>query len=322
MKTLAHRNASFCAALLLAAVSTAVLVQPACAQDVPVDTVDEIVVTARRAGAPMWTIEQGASTVILVGAINGVPRDYDWRPEALEAATARSQRILYPMQAQVSGSDILRLIWRMRTIGRLPDGQTTADILPPELEARLERVMAAERSEVWRSQSLVGVGFDLLKKAGLENGGRGANDVVRRAARRARVEGEPVGSVRGDEMIENLISAPPAVYIGCITAAVAAAEAGPEGAAARLDDWRSLKVPMVIANPLDQATGLCWPSGDPDIAPVLRTQWAEATRTALTQPGVTLAVAPLRILAEAGGVLDQLEVGGLDVVGPVWKPDQ
>ncbi|MGQ2990211.1 MAG: TraB/GumN family protein [Brevundimonas sp.] len=312
---------ALCAALSLAAASGLLSAGPAQAQDEAVDTVEEVVVTARRAGAPMWTVEQGGSTVILVGAISGVPRDYAWRPEALEAATARSQRILYPMEAQASFSDILRLLWRIRTIARLPKGQTTADVLPPELQARLERVMADERNDNWRTQSLVGLGFDLVEKGGMDRRGRGANDAVRRAARQARVEGGPVGTVRGDDLIDNLITAPPATYVPCIEAAVAAAEAGPEGAAARLDAWRSLKVPEVLASPLDQATNLCWPSGDPDIAPVLRTQWAEATRTALTQPGVTLAVAPLRILAEPGGVLDQLVAGGLDVVGPVWKPE-
>jgi hypothetical protein len=63
------------------------------------------------------------------------------------------------------------------------------------------------------------------------------------------------------------------------------------------------------------------PTGDPEIAPLLRTQWREATQTALAQPGVTMGVAGLRILAEPGGVLDQLEAEGLDVVGPDWKSD-
>lgn len=292
------------------------------AQDEPVATVDEIVVTARRAGAPMWTVESGDSTVIMVGAIAGVPRDYAWRPEALEAATRRSQRILYPTEGRASFSDILRLLWRIRTIARLPNGQTTADVLPADLQARLEVVMAGERSEGWRTQSLVGLGFDLNEKAGLDRRGRGAVDAIRRAARQARVDGKPVGFVRGDEMVENLISAPPQTYLACIAAAVGAAEVGPDGAAARLDDWRNLRVPQVLASPLDQALNLCWPSGDPDIAPELRRHWTEAVQWALSEPGVTLAVAPLRLLAEPGGVLDQLEAAGLDPAGPNWKPDQ
>ena len=102
----------------------------------------------------------------------------------------------------------------------------------------------------------------------------------------------------------------------------ASVKAGPAGAAARLDAWRSLKVPEVLATPLDQAVSLCWPWGDPEIAPVLRGQWADAAKLALTRPGVTMGVAPLRVLAEPGGVLDQLEAQGLDVEGPIWRPDQ
>lgn len=290
------------------------------AAEEPASNLDDVIVTARRAGAPMWTVERGDSVVILVGSIEGVPRDYVWRLEALEAATRESQRILYPMEAQASAADLLRMLWRIRTIARLPSGTTIADHVPPELLARLERLKADERSDAWRTESLVGLSFDLLRDAGRERRGRGAPAVVKDAARAARIPGAPVGVVRGDELIDNLITLPPSTYLRCIEAATAAAEAGSAGAAARLDAWSGLRVAEVLANPLDQALGLCWPSGDPDIAPVLRTRWAEATSTALGQPGVTLGVAPLRILAEPGGVLDQLEAQGLDPRGPEWKP--
>jgi len=39
----------------------------------------------------------------------------------------------------------------------------------------------------------------------------------------------------------------------------------------------------------------------------------------MISPGVTMGVAPIRLLAEAGGVLDGLEAGGFEVVGPEWK---
>lgn len=268
----------------------------------------------------MWTVTRGDSTVILVGSISGVPRDFAWRPEALQAATARAQRVLYPTEGRASMSDMLRLVWRIRTITTLPEGTTTADYLPPDLQARIE-VLMADENQRWRTQSLIGLGFDLLEMAGRERRSSGATDVVRRAAREARLPGEPVGIIRGDEMVEGLISNPPAQYIPCIAVAAAAAEAGPDGAVERLEAWRSLRVADVLANPLDQALNLCWPSGDPEIAPALREQWRTATQTALAQPGVTMGVAPLRILAEPGGVLDQLEAEGADILGPDWKAE-
>lgn len=309
-----------CASVALGLVMA--LAAPAVAQDAP-DRVDDIVVVARRAGAPMWEVQRGDATVILVGAISGAPRDTPWRPEALEAATARSQRILSPQEVRASITDIFRLLWRIRTIARLPEGRTTADYLSPEWQARLDAVMAEAGNDRWRTESLVGLSFELLNdKAGFERrGGPGAVEAVRRAAREARVPMRPVGLFRGDEAIDNLITAPPETWRPCVEASIAAAEAGPAGNAARIDAWRRLKVPEVLATPLDQALYLCWPSGDPEIAPLLRTQWAEAVQQALSEPGVTMGVAPLRLLAEPGGVLDQLEAQGLDIVGPAWKVD-
>lgn len=300
-----------------------VLATPAVAQsNEKVATVEEIVVVARRAGLPMWTVEGATGSVILVGSLAGVPRDYAWRPEALEAATARAERILYPIEGRASLTDVMRVIWRIRTVSRLPKDMTIADYASPELMARLERLHEGERSQAWRTETPTGQSFDLLKKAGGERRGRVVEQVVRAAARREDVPGEPVGIVRGDEMIDNLINAPPETYLPCLDAAARAAEEGPEGAARRLEDWSRLRVPAVLDNPLDQAFDRCWPTGDPEIGPGLRQRWLEATQAALMESGVTLAVAPLRLLAEEGGVLDRLKAEGLEVRGPAWRTDQ
>lgn len=294
---------------------------PSIAQDKQEDRIEDIIVVARRAGAPIWTVERGDSTVILVGSIRGLPRDLSWRPEALEEATGRADRILYPPYARASVGDLMRLIWRSRTITRLPGETTSADHLPADLQARLEAVMAGERNQDWRRHSFLLTSDDLLKRAGMVRGGRDAEDVIRQAARRGRVQGEAVGFVRGDELVDNLITQPPSAYEPCMAASIAAAEAGSDLFTERADDWRSLRVAEVIGNPLDVALGQCWPWGDPTIGPQLKTHWLTALSTALETPGVTLAVAPLRLLAEPGGVLDGLAADGLDVRGPDWKTE-
>ena len=291
-------------------------------QEPQVSELDEIVVLARRSGAPMWTVTRGDSTLILVGAITGIPRDLAWRPDDLEAAAARSNQILSPLEGRVSVSDIFRIIWRARTIGMMPEGQTSADYLTPDYQARLESIMAAERNQDWRTESLLLVGVQLMRdKAGYQAGRSGDDvmDVVRRAARRARVPVRPVGTVRGDEVVESLITAPQTAHVPCLEAAIVAAEQGPDSARIRAEDWRALRVADVVASPIDRALNQCWPWGDPEIAPQLRQQWAAAIETALVSPGVIMGVAPIRLLAEEGGVLDGLEARGFDVVGPEWK---
>ncbi|MDP3803767.1 TraB/GumN family protein [Brevundimonas sp.] len=285
---------------------------------------DEVVVLARRSGAPMWTVTRGDSTLILVGAITGIPRDLSWRPDDLEAAAERADQILLPQEGRASVTDLFRIIWRARTISQLPQGMTSADYLTTEYQARLEAVMAGERNQDWRRKSLLFLSFDLMRdKAGYtgQRGGDDATDVIRRAARRARVPFRPVGTVRGDEIVESLISAPQSVHRPCVETAIAAAEQGPEAARERAEDWWALRVPEVIASPIDKALAQCWPWGDPGIEPQLRQQWAAAIETSLISPGVTMGVAPIRLLAQEGGVLDGLEARGFDVVGPDWKAE-
>ena len=204
----------------------------------------------------------------------------------------------------------------------MPEGQTSADYLTPDYQARLESIMAAERNQDWRTESLLLVGVQLMRdKAGYQAGRSGDDvmDVIRRAARRARVPVRPVGTVRGDEVVESLITAPQTAHVPCLEAAIVAAEQGPDSARIRAEDWRALRVADVVASPIDRALNQCWPWGDPEIAPQLRQQWAAAIETALVSPGVIMGVAPIRLLAEEGGVLDGLEARGFDVVGPEWK---
>ncbi len=282
--------------------------------------VDEVLVLARRSGAPMWIIEQGGHTLILVGSLQGMPRDLQWSPDDLEAAAARSDRILFPPEGRASPMDLLRIMWRIRTIGWLPRGTTTADYVSPEVQARLEAAMAGERNDNWHTQSLLMLGIDLLQeKAGYDRGGRDAVDVVRRASQRARVPGQPVGIVRGDELVESLISSPPVTHVPCLEASLAAAEAGKDEFRNRANAWRRFNVAAVVASPLDRALFQCWPWGDPAIGPQLKTAWLTAIEGALTQDGVTLAVAPTRLLAEPGGVLDDLDARGFEIEGPNWR---
>ncbi len=313
----------FAALLAVATLTTAV---PVLAQDQTPATepsvVDDVVVTARRSGAPMWTVTRGDSTLILVGAISGLPHGFDWRPGGLEAAAQRAQLILSPQQGRASLSDLFRVLWRSRTIALLPDQTTTADYLAPELETRLETVMAGERNDDWKRKSLLFLSIDLLRdKAGYSMRGSAddAMDVIGRAARKAHVTVRPVGIVRGDEIVDSLITSPPSVHLPCLSAAVRAAEAGPDATLRRAEDWRAFRVPAVVASPIDQALNECWPWGDPTIAPQLHQQWAAAIETALVSPGVTMGVAPVRLLAEEGGVLDGLKARGFEIEGPAWR---
>jgi hypothetical protein len=63
--------ATFVAASLL----TGCLAAAACRADQPPPALDEIVVTAERAGPGMWHVHRGAANVWILGSISPLPRD-------------------------------------------------------------------------------------------------------------------------------------------------------------------------------------------------------------------------------------------------------
>lgn len=318
---MAVKTMGLMAMLLATAAINAAVPQPAWAADVPAgaDANDEIVVTARRSGAPMWTIETRAGVVILVGEIAEVPKATPWRPERLEGATERAQRIILGTRAKVSPGDILRIIFKGGGFTRLPKGRAAADYLDARQMTRL-RALETRFDQDYARQNFLMTAFDLLSKRLSFNRDTSddASDVVRKAARHAKIPTQPVGEVRGEDMLDNLFAASPETHIPCLEAAMAATEAGGDIVTERGRAWTEYDVPAVMSNPLEEALGRCWPWTNDGFGPAIRQLWVGAIHDAAAKPGVTLAVVPLRVLAEKDGVLDQLKNQGLKISGPAW----
>lgn len=290
---------------------------PAFAQDAPSDAVEDIVVTARRIEAPMWEVRRGDSVLILVGSIDGLPKKMEWRTDALISAVDRADRVLFPVEGRASLADVGRLIWRFRTLTRLPNGRTSADYLSPDLEARVENLTGEGPTR----DSMLILSGDLMELGGYSSGGRPVSGLVRQATRANRTPAEPVGIFRGDELIERVLTTPPERYLDCIDAAATAtaAEAGGEAGAQRAENWRLRRVPAVLDSPLEKAATACSYWSVMAQADDLRRIWNTAVDKALAETGITVAIAPLRLLAELNGVLDRLEAEGLEPIGPEWR---
>ncbi len=297
------------------------LTAPLAAQDeTPPASANAIVVTAQRSGAPMWTIETPQGTVILVGEIRNIPESTPWQPDRLREATAEASRVILRVQPKVSPGDILRLIFKGGSITRLPNKTVASDYLDAPLLARLTALEARYKEDYSRKSFLI-TAFDFLRDKLRMNRDTtdSVTDVVKNAASKARVPTDNAGQIRGKEIIDSLIAAEPAAHIPCLEAAITAAEIGPELVDKRGADWRAFRIPEVMDNPLEVALGRCWPWADPDVGSELRGIWVEQITAATKAKGVTLAVVPLVVLAEEGGVLDSLEAQGLPIGGPVWR---
>lgn len=307
---------------LLTSLSLAALIAaPLAAQDAPApESENAIVVTAQRSGAPMWVVETPTGTVILVGEIRAIPKSTPWEPARLEEATRAADRVILGARPKVSPGDVLRLIFAGGKFTKLPDKTVASQYLSPDQWARLEALGAAHEEDYSR-QSFLLTSFGMLRKELRFNRDTGddASDVVKKAAEKAKVPITRAATLRGEDVIDNLFESPPDAHIPCLVAAMDAVEAGPQIVEQRASDWRRFKIPAVMANPLEAALGQCWPWADETLGSELRAIWVDRIAEASAAKGTTLAVVSLRVLAEEGGVLDQLELRGFDIAGPPWK---
>lgn len=307
--------ASICLAALIPAAATAQ--DPAAAENA---SENAIVVTAQRSGAPMWTIDTPTGTIILVGEIRAIPKTTPWEPVRLEEATKQADRVILGAKPKVSPGDVLRLIFSGSKFTKLPDKTVASEYLTPDQWARLEALGTAHKEDYAR-QSFLLTSFQMLRKELRFNRDTAdePSDVVRKAADKAKVPTTRAATLRGEDIIDNLADAPPAAHVPCLNAAMDAVEAGPDTVEKRAADWRRYDIPAVMANPLESALGQCWPWADDTLGSELRTIWVEKIAEVAEAKGTTLAVVPLRVLAESGGVLDQLDARGFDISGPEWK---
>jgi uncharacterized protein YbaP (TraB family) len=295
------------------------LVQPLAAQD-PAPTESSIVVTAQRSGAPMWTIDTPGGTIILVGEIRAIPKTTPWQPDRLKEASAQADRVILGARPKISPGDIFRIMFSGSKFTKLPDKSVASEYLSPDQWARLEALGTAHEEDYAR-QSFLLTSFQMLRKELRFNRDTAddASDVVKEAAEDADVPITRAATLRGEDIIDNLADATPETHIPCLTAAMDAVESGPDIVERRATDWRRFDIPAVMANPLESALGQCWPWADETLGSELRTIWTDKIAEVSSAKGVTLAVVPLRVLAESGGVLDQLDARGFIISGPEWK---
>jgi uncharacterized protein YbaP (TraB family) len=308
---------NFLAMVALAALAAA----PLAAQDpAPPESDNAIVVSAQRSGAPMWTITTPTGTVILVGEIRAIPKTTPWEPLRLEEATKQADRVILGARPKISPGDILRLIFSGGKFTKLPEKTVASDYLTPAQWQRLSTLGTAHEEDYAR-QSFLMTSFGMLRKELRFNRDTGADvsDVVEKAADKADVPTTRAAVLRGEDILDNLADAPPTAHIPCLEAAMDALDAGSGIVEQRATDWRRYKVAAVMTNPLEKALGKCWPWADETLGSELRTIWVDRIAEASAAKGTTLAVVPLRVLAESGGVLDQLDARGFDIAGPPWN---
>jgi hypothetical protein len=306
--------------LLLVLAAIPVIDPQAQAQVAATDEGQEVVVTAQRAGAPVWRIRTATGTLVLVGSIDNVAAGTAWRPTALAETVGKADRVMFPQMVGISLSPFSMVgyyaKWKRRA--RLPDGQSLSGMMSKADFSRLARLAA---------QGLAPADFDrwhplhlsfnmqdrLRKRTGLMEA---PTATVARAASKFKVARVPIQRASARPLADTVFRSQPVEHLPCLVATIAAVEGGPEGLRQRSRDWAGKRVQAALAAPSQGMGNACWPANTNILDP---SQLAGSARRSLETSGTTLAVVNLETLARAGGLLDTLRMDGRQVDGPIWR---
>ncbi|HEX8574256.1 MAG TPA: TraB/GumN family protein [Allosphingosinicella sp.] len=292
---------------------------------------EDIVVTATRSGIPVWRVVGARTTIVLVGTIRGVSRETRWDADSLTAALRKSDRVMFPGAVRYTASILSApsLAAKAKKMESLPEGQTLAAHLSPDQHRRL----VALGADGWLKPGFdrkhpLQVANDLIREAlGRPGGGfmsiskvrpghGDADSWIKAAVKKYDLNLVPIPTARLKPVMKDLLAGPPGRHLHCLTAAMAAAEAGRGSNRRRSDAWAERRVQDVLASPVQAALKACSPE------PMRRDSSPEVRRTVrglLDEPLVTVAVLELGALAEPGGILDELKAQGFEIRGPAWK---
>jgi uncharacterized protein YbaP (TraB family) len=316
-------TAAFMAASLLAGCLAAA--PAACRADQP-PALDEIVVTAERAGPGMWHVHRGAANVWILGSISPLPRDITWRSKQVETVLESTSQVLVQKPLEISIPRILWMLIADRKFLMVGGGKRLKDVLPPDLHARFaaQRSNVGEDADKWeRYRPIIAAAF--LQQAAFHQVNLSMRldlgAALRLLAKKHGVRVEEVKVAGVSDMLEALKTMPAATERTCVEASLTTIESGLPRLVDRAQAWAVGNVERIENLPELKDVDACRTALDAgkgalDVIGRIRETWLENIEKYLRSAGTTIAVVNLDMLLERGGLLDQLRAKGYDIDAP------
>src|SRR6185295_17451809 len=117
----------------------AALILSICMIAASADSPEELTVTGRYPGPPLWKVSAGTHELLIFGTLPVIPKDITWGSVLVERAIARADEVLLPPGVDAAARNPFRyvgLFFRVRKLTRNEDGAPLKDVLPADLYAR------------------------------------------------------------------------------------------------------------------------------------------------------------------------------------------
>lgn len=166
------------------------------------EELDTVLVIGEQPGPGLWKVGRDGNVMWVLGSYGTLPPGVTWRSTQVEARIAESQQVLLPggggLAVDIGILHGLTLVPTALRAGKIPDGKTLKDVLPPDtyakwLALRLKYIGKDDDVERWRPA----IALEMLREKMQSNRDRpgtpGAQMVVRAAAKKHEV---PVRQLR------------------------------------------------------------------------------------------------------------------------------
>jgi uncharacterized protein YbaP (TraB family) len=287
---------------------------------------DELVVTAERAGPGMWHVHRGAANVWILGSISPLPRDITWRSRQVEQVLESTSQVLVQKPLEISIPRILWMLIADRKYLMVGGGKKLKDVLPPDLHVRFEaqRSKVTDEADKWeRYRPIIAEAF--LQQAAFHRVNLSMRldlgAALRALAKKHGVRIEEIKVAGVSDMLEALKTMPPATERTCVEASLSTLETGLPRLVDRAQAWAVGNVDRIENLPELKEVDACRTALDAgkgalDVIGRIRQTWLENIEKYLRSAGTTIAVVNLDMLLERGGLLDQLRARGYEIEAP------
>ncbi len=313
------------------------------------DTPEEIVVTGRMPGPPLWKVSNGDKVLWIFPYLDWIPKDMIWESGRVERVIAQSQEILSLPETgrKFSPLQLMNPFWVARGVrnternSRNPGGGTLEASLPPELYARF----AALQARYFPGDDYPGdlrpavAGQWMMKTIRAQEGLVRGDDIlknIQRLVRRNRGIRRTEISVKlevVDEYVERLntmwASFPPEQEQACFERQVQHMEEDLDELKSRANSWAQGYIDEygnidefhnISLWPYDEWHACAEPMmGHDALAGMIarvNQMWLDAADKALATNASTLAILPINELVAEDGLLSRLKAKGYDVTEP------
>ncbi|HEY0801035.1 MAG TPA: TraB/GumN family protein [Steroidobacteraceae bacterium] len=312
--------------LVMASLTAGCLAAAVCCAQQAAPVLDEIVVTAERAGPGMWHVHRGAANVWILGSISPLPRDITWHSKQVEIVLESTSQVLVQKPLEISIPRVLWMLIADRKLLMVGGGKRLKDVLPPDLHARF----AAQRSQVtddenkWeRYRPIIAAAF--LQQAAFHQVNLSMRldlgAALRILAKKHGVRIEEIKVAGVSDMLEALKTMPAATERTCVEASLTTIETGLPRLVDRAQAWAVGNVERIENLPELKEVDACRTALDAgkgafDVIGRIRQTWLENIEKHLRSDGTTIAVVNLDMLLERGGLLDELRAKGYEIEAP------